>query len=95
MNQLTSSLLDFLNASPCNFLAVNNISAMLGEAGFTELRMTDEWNIKPGGRYFVTQNNSAIFAFVAGTGTPASGYKFTEDRFSTHGSTVRSPYRVV
>lgn len=75
MNQLTSSLLDFLNASPCNFLAVNNISAMLGEAGFTELRMTDEWNIKPGGRYFVTQNNSAIFAFVAGTGTPESGYK--------------------
>lgn len=75
MNRLTSSLLDFLNDSPCNFLAVDNLRAMLDEAGFTELRMADEWNIVPGGRYFVTQNSSAIFAFVAGTGTPESGYK--------------------
>lgn len=75
MHPLTSSLLSFLNDSPCNFLAAENLRQMFAEAGFTRLDLRDSWQIEPGGRYMVMQNNSAIFAFVAGTGSPADGYK--------------------
>ena len=75
MNSLTADLLAFLDNSPCNFLAVKNISDKLDEAGFKALDMRDAWEIKPGGRYYVTKNSSAVFAFIAGTGAPEAGYK--------------------
>jgi len=56
----------FLDESPVNFFAVASLAAMLDQAGFTELRMADDWTLTPGGRYYVKQNDSAIFAFVVG-----------------------------
>lgn len=61
------SLQDFLNQSPCNFLAVDTIRKNLESNGFTELRQADKWSLKVGGKYFVTKNSSAIFAFVVGS----------------------------
>ena len=75
MNALTADLLEFLDNSPCNFLAVKNLSDKLDAAGFEKLDMRDAWDIKTGGRYYVTKNNSAIFAFVAGAGSPETGYR--------------------
>ncbi len=75
MNLLTSDLLTFLRNSPCNFLAVDNLRHKLERAGFTPLDMRDHWDIHPGSRHFVVQNNSAIFAFIAGSGQPSMGYK--------------------
>ncbi len=75
MNNSTASLLRFLDSSPCNFLAVANVAAELDMAGFSPLRMADPWQLKPGGRYYVMVNGSAIFAFVIGTGAPEEGYK--------------------
>lgn len=75
MNEHTSDLLQFLNASPCNFLAVKNLRSRLDALGFRELNMTDAWNIERGGRYYVVKNHSALFAFVVGLGAPEDGYK--------------------
>lgn len=75
MNEHTADLLKFLDASPCNFLAVKNIRMRLDALGFRELDMADSWVIEPGGRYYVVKNNSALFAFVAGLGKPEDGYK--------------------
>ncbi len=75
MNEKTSDLLQFLDNSPCNFLAVNNIRTRLEAEGFTELHMGSHWDITPGARYYVVQNHSAIFAFIAGTGSAADGFK--------------------
>lgn len=61
-----ASLLNFLNNSPCNFLAVYSIQKELEENGFTELDLTESWNIQAGGKYFVKKNDSAIFAFKIG-----------------------------
>ena len=67
-------LIDFLNASPCNFWAVDTIRRILADNGYTELDMADSWSgkLKPEGRYFVVKNSSAIFAFRIGDGTPSS-----------------------
>lgn len=70
---LVQDLMQFLDASPVNFLAVEEITRRLDKEGFTRLHKSQTWNVKPGGRYYLTQNDSAVMAFVAGT-TPQAGY---------------------
>lgn len=62
----TSSLLKFLDRSTCNFLAVDTAAKMLAAAGFTQLSLSQKWALEPGGKYFTTKNDSAIFAFTVG-----------------------------
>ena len=56
-------LLDFIDRSPSCFHAVDNIASELVKNGYTRLEEKDRWNLKEGGRYFVTRNDSAIIAF--------------------------------
>ena len=65
------TLLNWLNDSTCNFLAVKIIASELEKAGFSALRQGDPWGIQPGGKYYMIKNDSAIFAFIAGTENPA------------------------
>lgn len=64
-------LLAWLNESTCNFLAVRTIKEELDKAGFSRLLQEDRWDVKPGGKYYMIKNDSAIFAFIAGTENPA------------------------
>ena len=63
---MINRLLNWLDASTCNVMAVETIKKELDKAGFTELRQTDKWEIRKGGNYYVTKNGTAIFAFVLG-----------------------------
>lgn len=63
-------LMERLDESTCNFMAVECMRNALEEAGFNELDLAAEWFIKPGEKYYVTRNSTAIFAFVAGSGLP-------------------------
>ncbi|MDE6286097.1 MAG: hypothetical protein K2L99_03785, partial [Muribaculaceae bacterium] len=65
----------FLDASPVNFLAVAELRRRLEAAGFTELRATDPWTIRPGARHYVTANGSALFAFIAGDAPAHAGVR--------------------
>lgn len=69
------SLMEFLDQSPVNFLAVKTVSRHLDEAGFTKLNPRDAWQLKPGGKYYITKNSSAIFAFVVTTEGPTAGFR--------------------
>lgn len=69
------SLMEFLDQSPVNFLAVKTVSRHLDEAGFTKLNPRDAWQLKPGGKYYITKNSSAIFAFVVTTEGPTVGFR--------------------
>lgn len=70
---LVQDLMKFLDASSVNFLAVREICRRLNEAGFKHLSRAERWNLEPGGKYYVTQNDSAVMAFVAGE-SPEAGY---------------------
>ena len=61
--KINEELLAFLDASPNAFFAVDNMKKMLVQAGFTELKEQERWEIRPSGAYFVTRNNSALIAF--------------------------------
>lgn len=62
-----NSLLSFMDNSPCNFWAVNTIKTMLLDNGYTEKKLCEAITAKPGEKFFVTKNDSAIFAFKVGT----------------------------
>ena len=63
---MINRLLNWLDASTCNVMAVETIKKELDKAGFAELCQTDKWEIRKGGKYYVTKNGTAIFAFVLG-----------------------------
>lgn len=67
-NDYAASLLKFLDNSPCNFFAVDTIRQELENEGFKKLHLSEEWDLKKGGKYFTTKNDSAIFAFTVGNG---------------------------
>lgn len=64
---MINRLLSFLDASPVNFLAVKNIADMLEAAGFRRLDACQPLGaISAGDRFFVTKNDSSIYAFRIG-----------------------------
>ncbi len=69
------SLIEFMDKSVCNFWAVQTIRETLEQNGFCELNTCNAWDVKPGGKYYVIKNHSAIFAFIVGKGDAASGFK--------------------
>ena len=64
---MINRLLSFLDASPVNFLAVKNIAGMLEAGGFRRLDPCQPLGaVKAGDRFFVTKNDSSIYAFRIG-----------------------------
>lgn len=58
-----NKLLDFIKNSPSMFHAIDNLQNRLKKNGFVELKETEAFSIQPGGKYYVTRNQSSIIAF--------------------------------
>ena len=60
-------LLSFLDASPVNFLAVKNLTEELQQHGYRHIDSTEALGtVKAGDKFFVTKNDSSIYAFQIG-----------------------------
>lgn len=61
--------IDFVNASPTPYHAVQSAIKRLTTAGFTEIKERDSWasTLHPGGKYYLTRNGSSIVAFAIGS----------------------------
>jgi aspartyl aminopeptidase len=68
MNQLdfNQQLCDFLGAATTPFHAVAELAKRLRSGGFVSLAEDEAWQLTPGGKYYVTRNDSSIVAFVPG-----------------------------
>lgn len=62
------NLIDFIYDSPSSYHVISNAKKLLIDKGYTELKLIDKWTIKKGGKYFVCQNNTSLFAFIVGNG---------------------------
>lgn len=63
MKSQAERLLKFIEESPSCFHVVESVKKQLTEAGFTELKEKEAWNLEEGKGYFVTRNESSIVAF--------------------------------
>lgn len=64
---MIQNLIDFLNSSPVNFLAVKTTAEILENAGYKPFDATEkmpEW--KAGDKFYTTKNDSSIYAFEIG-----------------------------
>lgn len=58
----TRELIEFIKKSPTAFHAAASACELLEKNGFTRLNECDEWNVVPGGKYYVTRNMSSVIA---------------------------------
>ena len=64
---MINRLLNFLNASPVNFLAAKNIASYLEQAGYRRLDpQMPIGEVKAGDKLYVTKNDSSVYAFHIG-----------------------------
>ena len=59
-------LADFIASSPTPFHATNTLRSRLLAAGFEALDERSDWQLRAGGRYLVTRNDSSLIAFQLG-----------------------------
>lgn len=77
--KLANELIDFIHNSPSPFHAVSQTSKLLDAAGFIQLHHQDKWNLEKNGRYYVITNDSALIAWIVGTGElDASGFRLIQ-----------------
>lgn len=74
---MIENLLKFLDASPVNYLAVANMEEQLSSAGFRKLDPSSPIvDVNPGEQFYVTKNDSSIYAFRLGRKSLAdAGFK--------------------
>lgn len=64
---MINNLLNFLNDSPVNFLAVKTVASILDGAGYTRVDAGDVLPmLAPGSKIYTTKNDSSIYAFHIG-----------------------------
>ena len=63
---LAHDLLDFIDASPSPWHAVNTVEQRLLAQGFNRLEESQAWQLNAGQSYFVTRGGASIIAFTIG-----------------------------
>ena len=63
MKEQIRGLMDFLDASRSVYHAVAYLSDLLDRSGYIHLDSGDDWDLVPGGKYYVTRHGASIIAF--------------------------------
>lgn len=72
INSPVSEMLDFIAQSISPYHTVDTVKHMLSAIGYTELNENSEWDIVPGGKYYVSRNLSSVIAFRIPCTTPTA-----------------------
>lgn len=51
----TQELLDFINNSKTAFQGANEVKNILDKNGYCEIKESEKWDLKKGGKYYVTK----------------------------------------
>ncbi|XP_022882541.1 probable aspartyl aminopeptidase [Olea europaea var. sylvestris] len=65
-SSVAADLVNFLNASPTAFHAVEEAKKKLRSAGYEQISEREDWDLEAGKKYFFTRNHSTIVAFAIG-----------------------------
>lgn len=61
--EVSKELLGFIEKSYSNFHVIYNMKEELNQNGFVELFEGEKWELKEGGRYYVSRNETSLIAF--------------------------------
>lgn len=64
--KMAEEMMSFIKESPTAFHVVDNIKTILEAEGYQELLEGERWEIVPGGKYYITRNNSSMIALNLG-----------------------------
>ena len=64
---IANEFIDFIAQSPTKYHAIDHVKSKLSEHGFKSLSIDEKWTLKPNGKYFIEQDNSALIAFCMGS----------------------------
>lgn len=87
--QYAKKMIDFLQNSPCSFLAVENSKNKLEENGFICLNNTQKWELKENGKYYITRNDSTLIAFIIGKEPDKTGFKMIASHTDSPGFVIK------
>lgn len=71
-----NDLREYLDNAHSAFHATALLVDKLEAAGYKQLKEINEWTLVPGGKYYLTRNDSAVIAFRVPTGSP-KGFLFS------------------
>ena len=71
MNQNMKELMDFLDASPSGYHAAHNLVLMMEKEGYQALSEHEDWQLYPGGKYYMVRGGTTVIAFKIPRGAPA------------------------
>lgn len=86
---LINDLMKFLDRASVNFLAAEELCNRLDQAGFSRLDPAEKWNLEKGGKYYITQNQTAVMAFALSTEGPDAGYKIISAHSDSPGFRIK------
>lgn len=73
--ELSRDFINFISKSPTKYHAVKNVKTDLLQSGYKQLFFNSKWNLQLSGKYFVTQDDSAIIAFEIGENMVQKGIR--------------------
>ncbi len=73
--ELAQDLIEFLHQSSTAYQAVEIIKEQLKEAGYRELKGSEQWSLKEGDKVYYIKNDSSIFAADLGKETFKNGFR--------------------
>lgn len=71
MDTKIQELCRFLDGAKSVYHATDEIKERLDDAGYQYLSESDVWQLRPGGKYYMTRGGAALIAFRIPQGTPA------------------------
>lgn len=75
--QTAEDMLDFIQKSPTCFHAVASCRELLEKNGYREWKEEEEWSAEPGGKYYVTRNDSSLIALQFPNPASVKGFHMT------------------
>ena len=70
MDTRIENLKNFLDSSHSIYHAIAALAGRLEQEGYSRLHETEEWNLLPDGKYYLTRGGSAVIAFRVPAGEP-------------------------
>ena len=70
MDTRINGLMEYLDASRSVFHAVDVLRKILENNGYTRLQESGKWDLRPGGKYYMTRGGASIMAFRISECTP-------------------------